>query len=325
MPDSIDFYRKPVLVLGASGFIGSRVVTALADHPAYRPVAASRRPTGSALAFDATDPVGMEAALRDVDFVINCIAGNQRAMVRATEVLCDAARSNPPRRIVHLSSMAVYGAATGLVQEDHVPVPPVSGYGLAKIECERLIRRYADDGGDAVILRPTCVFGPGSVQWTTRLARLLNARRIGDLGVGGDGSCNLAFIGDVVAAIVACLQAHGVSGKAFNISSPTDLTWNEFLIRFAKALGATPVRRISVRRLQLETRLLAPFHRVAGKILRSPATAAITPSLASLWRQDIRIDSSAAAAVLSLRCTSADRMIAAVVSGRQPIQQAARS
>jgi nucleoside-diphosphate-sugar epimerase len=324
MPDSIDFSRKPVLVLGASGFIGSRVVTALAEHPAYRPVAASRRPTGSALALDATDPVRMAAALRDVDFVVNCIAGNERAMVRATEVLCDAARTTPPRRIVHLSSMAVYGAATGLVLEDHVPVPPVSGYGQAKIECERVISRYVDDGGDAVMLRPTCVFGPGSVQWTIRLAHLLQARRIGDLGVAGDGRCNLAFIDDVVAGIVASLQARGVSGKAFNISSSAELTWNEFLTRFAKALGATPVARVSARTLKIETKLLAPFRHVAGKFLRSPATVAITPSLAALWRQDIRIDCSAAEAALSLSSTSLERMIAAVVSPRHPMQEAVR-
>ena len=75
------------------------------------------------------------------------------------------------------------------------------------------MRKYVHDGGDAVILRPTCVFGPGSTQWTTRIARLLKARRIGDLGSAGDGGCNLAFIDDVVAAVLAALDASSdVSG-----------------------------------------------------------------------------------------------------------------
>jgi 2-alkyl-3-oxoalkanoate reductase len=322
MPDSIDFSRRPVLVLGASGFIGSRVVAALSGHPAYRPVAASRRATGAGLALDATDPVRLGAALRDVDYVVNCIAGNDRGMVRSTQVLCDVARADPPRRIVHLSSMAVYGAATGVVREDQAPIAPVSGYGQAKIECERLIQRYVADGGDAVILRPTCVFGPGSAQWTTRLATLLKARRIGDLGAAGDGHCNLAFIDDVVAGIVAALQAPDASGKAFNISSPSVLTWNEFLIKFAKALDVTPVRRISARTLKIETKLLAPARRIAGMALKSPATEAITPSLAGLWRQDIRIDSDAAEAALGLPRTPADRMIEAVISRRHPVPEA---
>ena len=322
MPDSMDFSRKLVLVLGASGFIGSRVVAALAGNPLYRPVAASRR---SGLMVDATNPDSMLTALRDVDCVVNCIAGNDRTMVQSTQALCDAARASPPRRIIHLSSMAVYGAAVGRIREDHPPVAPVSGYGQAKIDCERIVQKYVDDGGDAVILRPTCVFGPGSTQWTTRLARLLQARRIGDLGSAGDGCCNLVFIDDVVAAIVAALDTTEISGMAFNVSSSTDLTWNQFLIAFAKALGATPVRRIAPRMLRIETKLLAPIRRIASKAIRSPATEAITPSLAALWRQDIQIDCGAAEAALALPQTSLDRMITAAVQHERGATEAALS
>jgi 2-alkyl-3-oxoalkanoate reductase len=310
MPDSVDFSRKLVLVLGASGFIGSRVVAALARSPIYRPVAASRR---SKLVVDATNPESVRAALRDVEYVVNCIAGNDRAMVRTTQVLFDGARASPPRRIIHLSSMAVYGAATGTVREDRAPVLPLSGYGQAKIDCERIVRKYVDDGGDAVILRPTCVFGPGSTQWTTRLARLLQAHRIGDMGSAGDGCCNLAFIDDVVAGIIAALDAPDIAGRAFNVSSSADMTWNAFLVAFAKALGATPVRRIAPRTLRIETKLLAPVRRIAAIAMRSPATEAITPSLAALWAQDIRIDCSAAEASLALPRTPTDQMIAAAV------------
>ena len=119
MPDSVDFSRKLVLVLGASGYIGSQVVAALSASPIYRPVAASRR---SSVAIDATKPDSVRSTLRGVDYVINCIAGNEQTMLRTTQVLCDAARACPPRRMIHLSSMAVYGAATGTVDEDVVPV-----------------------------------------------------------------------------------------------------------------------------------------------------------------------------------------------------------
>jgi nucleoside-diphosphate-sugar epimerase len=321
MPDSMDFSRKPVLVLGASGFIGSRVVAALAGSPLYRAVAASRR---SVLSLDATDTASIRAALQDIDYVVNCISGNDRVMVRSTEALCDAARMVPPRRIIHLSSMAVYGAATGVVREDQAPVAPVSGYGEAKIACERIVRKYVADGGDAVILRPTCVFGPGSPQWTTRLANLLRVGRIGDLGTAGDGSCNLAFIDDVVAGIIAALDAPDISGQAYNISSSSGLTWNSFLMAFGKALGATPVRRISSRTMRIETKLLAPARRIAGMAIRSSMTEAITPSLAALWRQDIRIDTTAARRALALPQTTPDRMIAAVLQSERT-QEAALS
>ena len=318
MPDSVDFSRKPVLVLGASGFIGSHLVAALNNSAAYRPVAASRR---EGLQVDTTNPESMRAALRDVDCVVNCMGGNNAAMVRSTEVLCDAARMSPPRRIIYLSSMAVYGAASGTVQENQSPVVPISAYGQAKIDCERIVRKYVEDGGDAVILRPTCVFGPGSPQWTTRLIRLLVARRIGDLGIAGDGCCNLAFIDDLVAGVVASLNAPGISGRAFNISSSAELTWNEFFIAFAKALGATPVRRVPQRVLRIETKLLAPIRRIAAIAVRSSLTEAITPSLMSLWRQDIRIECSAAEDALALPRTPVDQMIAAVLPHKQGVQQ----
>jgi nucleoside-diphosphate-sugar epimerase len=255
----------------------------------------------------------MRGAVSEASCVINCVAGNDRTMVRATEVLCEAARLAPPRRIVHLSSMAVYGAATGTVREDRAPVLPLSGYAQAKLACEQVLRRYVAGGGDAVMLRPSCVFGPGSGQWTTRIGRLLQARRIGDLGVAGDGGCNLVFINDLVATIISALDATDSAGRAFNVSSPFVPTWNEFLIGFGMALGAIPIRRIPPRTLKLETKLLAPLRRIASKVVRHPATEAITPSLAALWAQDIRIDSSAAAAVLGMPATPIEEMIEAAV------------
>jgi nucleoside-diphosphate-sugar epimerase len=322
MPDTFEFSRKPVLVLGASGFIGSRIVAALSAGPTYRPIAASRR---SGLVLDATNPAAVRDALADMPFVINCVAGRPSTMVQSTQALCDAARAMPPRRIVHLSSMAVYGSATGLVREDRAPVAPISGYGQAKLECERTVRKYADDGGDAIILRPTCVFGPGSPQWTTRLVRLLRAGRIGDLGAAGDGGCNLAFVDDLVSATIAALDTPGMSGEAFNISSVCDLTWNEFLIALGKAIGAVPIRRISARRLRVETRVLAPILRIVGRAVRGSATEAITPSLAALWRHDIRVDCTAARSALDLRQTPVQDIIAAVVRDAKTAKEPAHS
>ena len=322
MPDMVEFSRKPVLVLGASGYIGSRVVTALSASPSYRPIAASRR---SGLVLDATNPAAVRDALTDMPYVINCVAGKPSTMVESTQALCDAARAMPPRRIVHLSSMAVYGSATGLVREDQAPVAPISAYGQAKLECERIVGKFVDDGGDAIILRPTCVFGPGSPQWTQRLVRLLHAGRIGDLGAAGDGGCNLAFVDDLVAAIVAALDAPGLRGQAFNISSACDLTWNEFLIALGKAVGAVPIRRISPRRLRIETRVLAPLRRIAGRALSGSATEAITPSLAALWRHDIRIDCTAACSSLAMRQTPVQDMITAVVHDASAAKELAHS
>lgn len=323
MRDSEDFPRRNVLVLGAGGFVGSHLVSALAQGTAFSPVAALRRqprpdawPGMAVRVCDATDTRAMASALNGIDCVVNCIAGSPRTMVAATRALCGAARQAHLTQIVHVSSMAVYGAATGLVREVAAPVPPLGAYGEAKRQCEIVIQDYVHDGGTAVILRPSCIHGPGSEQWTGRIARLLRAGRIGDLGIAGDGVCNLVYVDDVTTAILACLTRTDLSGAAFTLSDPEPPTWNEYLMRFGQALGATPVRRLSPRRIALESRLVAPVLRVAGiaagaaRLPRRLVPDPITPSLAALWRQDLRLDVSAASQRLGVRFTPLDHALA---------------
>lgn len=304
--------RQRVLVLGGTGFVGSRVAHALAASPLYEPVVASRSGT---VRLDATDLRQVRDVLPTVDCVVNCIAGSEQAMIRSTAALCAAARKCPPRQIVHISSMAVYGAATGFVQERTAPVSPVSGYGLAKMACEEAMVRFVEDGGHGVILRPGCVFGPGGPQWTVRIARLLRSGRLGDLGAAGDGFCNLTDVDDLADAVLRCLALESSAGSIFNVASVISATWNDFLIKYAMALGATPVRRIGGRRLRVETKIVAPALLLASFVTKSAKESMITPSFAGLMRQRIQLDCSSAEEALGLRWTPLDRMILAVTGG----------
>lgn len=289
-----------VLVLGAGGFVGTRVTQALAAAAWADPVRGQRRPAPGAVVVDTLKADDLARALDGVDAVVNCVAGSAEAIGQGAGALFAAAGG---RRVVHLSSMAVYGDAVGDVTEDRPFARGHGAYGDAKIAAEE-----AAAGRDAVILRPGCIYGPGSAQWTWRLARLLATGRLGDLGANGDGCSNLVHVDDVAAAVLAGLRLPGVATRAYNLAMANAPDWNAYLIAFARALGAVPVRRIGARRLKIETKLLAPPLKiaeiVAGKAGRGEAVPPpIPPSLARLFRQDIRLVSDRAEAELGVRWT----------------------
>ncbi len=310
-----------VVVLGASGFLGGRVLAALAASGWAAPVAVSRHPyrpartpgTGEPpppterLACDAASAPDLLRLLAGADAVVNCTSGGPAATVAVARALAQAPAAC---RIVHVSSMSVYGDACGLVDEDAPLADGLSGYGGAKVAAERALSGHAN----TVVLRPGCLFGPGSEQWTGRIARLLRARRLGDLGADGDGACNLAPVADVVAAVLASLH-RPVAGAAFNLALPGPPSWNAVLTRFAIALGAAPVARIPARRLRLEARLAVPLHAAALVLRRaSPRVAsrlpdALTPSLLALMRQDITLDHRRTDARLGIRRTPLDEAL----------------
>ncbi len=304
-----------VVVLGANGFVGSHLVRALLETADLRPVALVRAGAGNLPSgverrrADATQVAALRPALAGADYAVNCVAGPPNVMVAATQALCDVANETG-LRVVHLSSMAVYGEATGLVAESHALDPSGGGYAQAKVESERLVAACAN----AVILRPGCVHGPGSQQWTGRIARLLRLHRIGDLGVAGDGYCNLTFVTDLVNAILAALRQPSARGGVFNVSDPDPGTWNDYFRHLALATGAVPVRRISGRWLRLESKLAAPLKLVQLAAARVPVPLpvpdAITPSLARLWRQDIVLEHHRADADLGFPRTDPAQAIA---------------
>ena len=174
--------KQRILVLGANGYVGRRVVSALADSDWADPVAGVRRARqqGREIVLDATDPAAVTRALGEVDAVVNCVAGSADAMTAGARALATALDARA-LRLVHFSSMAVYGAARGDISEDHPMAANLQGYAGAKVETERLLA--ARD--TAITLRPGCIYGPNSPQWSLRIADLLRAHRIGDLGAAG--------------------------------------------------------------------------------------------------------------------------------------------
>lgn len=302
--------RERILVLGASGFIGRRVVQCLLESNWATPIAALHRSPLAVPAavdtakLDGTDPVALKTALAGVTGVVNAITGDARTILTSGQALFQACASQSPRpRVVHLSTMLVYADTAGSVDESAALRGDYGDYSEAKVEVENLAADYPE----VVHLRPGIVYGPESPLWTERIAQWLLARRLGDLGDAGRGWCNLAYIDDVVAAISRALRVRGIEGEAFNVGMSAPPTWNEYLQRFAAALG-TSFAHISRARLTFELRALAPPLKLAELVARAMRVRWRPPSPLRPWllRQcayPMRLDVTKIEARLGLRWT----------------------
>lgn len=309
-----------VLVLGGSGHIGRRWLALQAQHAlgplAVQAQAASRHArTPQARRLDVRDGPQLRQALQGMDAVVNAVAGSASAITEGTQRLCEAALPLGVR-VLHLSTQSVYGPFEGRVHESMPLDPRLGWYGRAKCEAEMHLREFVRRGGQAVVLRPGCVWGAGSWLWAGRLAQWLRAGRLGELGEAGDGWSNLVHVDDVCQAISAALALPLRAGRlpAFNLAAPDSPRWNEVFADLALALGL-PLRRLSARTVWLDSHLASPPLKAAqllcrrlGLDLRLPE--AMPPGLVRLWAQQMHLDSRAASSALGLRWTPYARALA---------------
>ena len=300
---------RQVLIVGASGFVASELIRRLRGRAGIRLVAGVRRPETCRFPSDvevrrveALEPDTIAEAMRGATHVVDCVMGSPEAMRGAARAVFASALDLGVARVVHLSSIAVYGAVSGPITEDH-PLRAEDRYGTAKITCETEARSAIERGLPVVTLRPALVYGPGSPLWSTRIGRLLLSRRLGDLGPAGEGVCDLIHVRDVARAIDAALTRDGVAGRAFNLADPAPPSWNTYLMHFARALRVNPVPSISGWRLVLERGLVSPalclVEIAAGRIgCADLVPPHIDAGLASLFAQTACFDSGLAEALL---------------------------
>jgi nucleoside-diphosphate-sugar epimerase len=294
-----------VLILGATGHVGSRLHTHL-QHSNITSIAASRGRMRSNIEghviLDSMNLADLTTQLKQVDAVVNCVAGSKDGIGQGAKILAEAALAAGKPIIVHLSTMSVYGASEGIITENSPFDPTYNWYAAAKCEAEQHMQAYAHAGGKVVVFRPGCIHGPGSVQWVERVANLLNTFRLGDLGSAGDGWSNLVHVDDVVKAIHFGLQLPLNAGDIhhYNLAAPDSPRWNQYFIDLAQAIGATPVKRIHPMQLKLDSKAFSPAIKISQKILEKAGQKNLAkqfpeplpPSLVRLFKQQIFLNSS---------------------------------
>lgn len=250
-------------VTGATGFIGGRLVDTLveAGHTVRVLV---RNPDGARhLALpgvelvrgDLGDAASLEEGLSGAAWVFHCagLVGDwlrpeeaQRVNVDGTRALLAAGAAAGVQRVVHLSSLAVYGLGQHRGTDEWAPLRyGADAYIDSKIDAERMVRVAADrDGLPVVVVRPGFIYGPGDLRFLPKLLDALGRRQFAYVG---DGSklLNLSYVDDVARAMCLAAGEPKAAGEAYNLTDGTATSLRDFVAGLCRALGIpAPTKKI---------------------------------------------------------------------------------
>jgi len=250
------------LITGATGFVGSRLADALIERGhdvrgLVRDVdrAGALRARGvEVVQGDMTDAGSLRHAVEGVEQVFHTAAlvGDwpdpaeiRRVNVEGTRSLVESARDAGVRRMVHFSSLAVYGNRHHRGTDESAAYRYGDPYTDAKIDSERAVLQAAERGDiEAVCLRPGFVYGPGD---RTLVPKILDALSSGKFVFVGDGSkqMNCVYVDDVVDAALLGSASGAANGRVYNITDGSIPALREFIGFIADYTGlARPTRHV---------------------------------------------------------------------------------
>jgi len=236
-----------VAVIGANGFIGSRLVEQWHLEGRADVVPIVRRPEAAApvLRFqlgcrvaDALDERELARALAGCDAVVHAAAGPRHLVTRSPACVARAAARAGTGVVIYLSSMAVHGwhAAPGTDETSPLPRRHLLPYNHWKVRGEEALRRTClETGTRFVILRPGIVYGPRS-QWTAGFAESV-VQGSAYVIAGGRGVCNAIYVDNLVHAVDLALDQQEAVGETFLVSDDEAITWQMLYEPVCRALG----------------------------------------------------------------------------------------
>lgn len=186
---------------------------------------------------DLRDGASVDRAMDGCDAVVHLARGGDAVMRRGLDNVLRAAVSHRVLRLVHISSVAVYGSepppdsvSEAAVTRSDLP------YGNAKLEQEhRVLGYHRRHGLDVVILRPPNIYGP----FASFTVGMVNALRSNGVAIvdGGRNPCNLVYVDNLVEAIFLALWRPEASGQVFHVTDPEPVSWERCITDHAALVG----------------------------------------------------------------------------------------
>ncbi len=246
-----------VLVTGATGFLGTALVTELVKRgEEVRVLARDEQKAwqqfGEAVTIitgEITDATEVERAVDGASIIYHLVGRlyhpsvptelYRQTHVEGTRILLAACKGQSQlKRIVHCSTTGVHGATGTTPAAEDAPFAPTNPYEATKLEAELLaLQAYKEDGLPVSVARPGLVYGPGDLHLLGFFASIKKGLfRVID---GGKALLHPIYIDDMTAAFLLCAEKPDALGRSYNIAGERPVTIRELAEAIARAQGKT--------------------------------------------------------------------------------------
>ena len=251
-----------IVVTGATGFLGSRIVESLADNASYERVVAAGRTIEPERHIKHNKVVYQLGELTDLDYcrqivkgcshIVNCASLSSpwgkydefyKANVLTNMNLIVACKEQKVKRFVYISTPSMYfnfEDRYNVTENEPLPEKLVNHYAETKLKAEQYL---ASCGMEYIALRPRAIIGRGD---RVIMPRLLRAHREGRLKIIGKGInvMDLTAVSNVVRAVMLSLEAPAIHcGQVYNVTNGEPIRLWEGINYTLRALGLEEVKR----------------------------------------------------------------------------------
>jgi nucleoside-diphosphate-sugar epimerase len=305
-PSPMEHQPERVLVTGATGAVGPRVVAALCEV-GYRVRALAIQalepkllPEGvEVVVGDITDRRVVDSAMSDVQAVVHLAAllhilrpepavrpEYERVNVGGTEAVVAAAQQRGVERVVYFSTIAVYGCQSGSILTEDTEPQPDTLYAETKLAAERIVASALRTDGQPLgtVLRMGAIYGARIKGNYRRLLVSLARGRFIPVG-NGRNRRTLIYDRDAARAVVLALQHPATPGQVFNVTDGQFHTLNEILTAMCQALQRRPPRwSIPVTPVRVVAEMMDDTFRLLGQ------KAPVARATVNRYIEDVAVD-----------------------------------
>jgi len=302
-PRPVSARAGEVLVLGGSGFIGRRLVRALAGagHPvrilsrrATAPVVGGVDYEPQVVTGDIRSPDDIARAAEGCRSIIHLVsgapadwAGYERLFVEGTRNVAEACLRAGAAQLLFASSIAAYDLGHNRTITESTPLdddPKRADYTRAKVACERLLEGlHRERGLPVTILRPGVVVGAGGPVEHLGVGFWPAPTHCVSWGLRTGSPLPFVLVDDVASAFVAAIGQPPLAGQSFNLVGDVRLSAEEYLDALREASG---------REIRLHRQAIAKWYavEVAKWIVKAAArkSANVFPSYRDIASRSLR-------------------------------------